>query len=213
LRLFSALLNTVGMVDFLQGTIKQLEPTFLVLAVGGIGFSMRISLNTYSELKGKADVLLVHTYLHYSQTDGMSLFGFASPSERSLFLHLISVNGIGPGTALVALSSAQAEPLREAIAREDLRTIQSLKGIGPKTAQRLVLELKDKIRKEMQGATGFSGGPATQAASQLDDALTALMTLGIPKATAEKSLESLVKQTDKTYTTEELIRLVLQRSR
>lgn len=212
MRLFSALLNTVGMVDFLQGTIKQLEPTFLVLAVGGIGFSMRISLNTFSELNGKTEVLLVHTYLHYSQTDGMSLFGFASPSERSLFLHLISVNGIGPGTALVALSSAQADPLREAIAREDLRTIQSLKGIGPKTAQRLILELRDKIRKEIQGGT-YAGSQTPSVNNQMDDALTALMTLGIPKATAEKSLESLVKQTDKTYTTEELIRLVLQRSR
>jgi len=202
------------MIDFLQGTIKQVEPTFMVLAVGGIGFSMRISLNTYSGFKEVQTPVVVHTYLHYSQTDGMSLFGFFSSSERTLFLHLISVNGVGPGTALVALSSTLPEQLMQAIAKEDVKAIQSLKGIGPKTAQRLILELKEKIRKELN-STGISvpGGPARSASTTgLEDALSALITLGIPKATAEKSLESLVKQADKTYTTEELIRMVLQRS-
>lgn len=202
------------MIDFLHGTIKQLEPTFLVLAVGGIGFSMRISLPTFSALKDKTESLQVFTYLHYSQTDGMSLFGFSSVSERNLFLHLISVNGVGPSIALVALSSTQPEQLMQAIAKEDVRTIQSLKGIGPKTAQRLVLELKDKIRKELQGQGQTPGAPVLSSADRaLDDALSALTTLGIPKATAEKSLETIVKQGDKSYTTEELIRMVLQRSR
>lgn len=183
----------------------------MVLAVGGVGFSMRISLNTFSFLKDQKEECTVQTHLHYTQTDGFSLFGFGQASEKALFLHLISVNGVGPGTALVALSSMAAEPLAEAIAREDTKTIQSLKGIGPKTAQRIVLELRDKLRKEMQPgiASSLEAKPKN---SMLEDALSALITLGIPKPTAEKVLESIVKQADKSYTTEELIRLALQRS-
>ncbi len=183
----------------------------MVIAVGGIGFTMRISLNSFSELKDKKDEIVIHTYLHYSQTDGMSLFGFSNRKERGLFLHLISVNGIGPGTALVALSSSNPDQLMQSIVQSDVRAIQALKGIGPKTAQRLILELKDKISKEIGAAT--VGTKATGAPSNnMEDALSALMTLGIPRPTAEKSLEAILKQADKTYTTEELIRMVLQRS-
>ncbi len=199
------------MVDFLQGKIIQVEPAFLILAVGGIGFSMRISLNSFSELKDKKEEIVVHTYLHYSQTDGMSLFGFSNRKERGLFLHLISVNGVGPGTALVALSSSNPDQLMQSIVQSDVRAIQALKGIGPKTAQRLILELKDKISKEIGAASvgsKVSGAPS----NNMEDALSALMTLGIPRPTAEKSLEAILKQAEKTYTTEELIRMVLQRS-
>jgi Holliday junction DNA helicase RuvA len=139
------------------------------------------------------------------------MFGFGLASEKSLFLHLISVNGVGPGTALVALSSMAAEPLAEAIAKEDVRTIQGLKGIGPKTAQRIVLELRDKIRKEVQPG-GLSSAASGSKNSNLEDALSALVTLGIPKPTAEKVLESIIKQEDKSYSTEELIRMALKRS-
>jgi Holliday junction DNA helicase RuvA len=200
------------MVDFLQGKIIQVEPAFLVIAVGGIGFTMRISLNSFSELKDKKEEIVIHTYLHYSQTDGMSLFGFSNRKERGLFLHLISVNGIGPGTALVALSSSNPDQLMQSIVQSDVRAIQALKGIGPKTAQRLILELKDKISKEI-GAAAVPGSKSSGAPSNnMEDALSALMTLGIPRPTAEKSLEAILKQAEKTYTTEELIRMVLQRS-
>jgi Holliday junction DNA helicase RuvA len=199
------------MISFLQGQIKQLEPAFMVLAVGGVGYSMRISLNSYSFFKEQSGECTVHTHLHYTQTDGFSMFGFGLASEKSLFLHLISVNGVGPGTALVALSSMAAEPLAEAIAKEDVRTIQGLKGIGPKTAQRIVLELRDKIRKEVQPG-GLSSAASGSKNSNLEDALSALVTLGIPKPTAEKVLESIIKQEDKSYSTEELIRMALKRS-
>jgi Holliday junction DNA helicase RuvA len=199
------------MVDFLQGKIIQVEPAFLVIAVGGIGFSMRISLNSFSELKDKKEEIVIHTYLHYSQTDGMSLFGFSNRKERGLFMHLISVNGIGPGTALVALSSSNPDQLMQSIVQSDVRAIQALKGIGPKTAQRLILELKDKISKEI-GAVSVSSKISGAPSNNMEDALSALMTLGIPRPTAEKSLEAILKQTEKTYTTEELIRMVLQRS-
>lgn len=199
------------MVDFLQGKIIQVEPAFLVLAVGGIGFSMRISLNSFSELKDEKEEIVIHTYLHYSQTDGMSLFGFSNRKERVLFLHLISVNGIGPGTALVALSSSNPDQLMQSIVQSDVRAIQALKGIGPKTAQRLILELKDKISKEI-GAVSVSSKVSGAPSNNMEDALSALMTLGIPRPTAEKSLEAILKQAEKTYTTEELIRMVLQRS-
>lgn len=199
------------MIAFLQGTIFQLEPTFMVLAVGGVGYSMRISLNTFSALKSVEGPCTIQTHLHYSQTDGMSLFGFAQVEERALFLHLISVNGIGPGTALVALSSIAPDQLATAIVREDARTIQALKGIGPKTAQRVILELKDKLKKEMVISGGYAAATPSKS-TIMDDALSALITLGIPRPTAEKTLEAIVKQADKTYSTEELIRLALKRS-
>jgi len=209
LRIEDILLNL--MISFLKGQINRIEPTFMVMAVGGVGFTMRISLSTYGALKDEKEICMVQTYLHYSQTDGMSLFGFFKDSEKSLFLHLISVNGVGPGTALVALSSILPEQLAEAIGKEDVKTIQTLKGIGPKTAQRIVLELKDKIRKELNiSGQILSGIPHKN--SQLEDALSALITLGIPKPTAEKTLDAILKQADKTYTTEELIRLALKRS-
>lgn len=200
------------MLDFLRGKIKQADPAFLVIAVGGMGFSMRISLNTFAEIKDKKEEVEILTYLHYSQTDGFSLFGFSGRTERSLFMHLISVNGVGPNTALVALSSANPEVLRQSIIQADVKSIQALKGIGPKTAQRLILELKDKLQKE-SGTAGFSrvegGRPVSDAR---EDALSALSTLGIPRPSAEKALDSILRQAEKTYTTEELIRMVLQRS-
>jgi len=199
------------MIYFLQGQIKVIEPTFMVMAVGGVGFNMRISLSTFSALKDQKETCVVQTYMHYSQTDGMSLFGFFKESERVLFLHLISVNGVGPGTALVALSSILPEQLGEGMGMEDVTTIQTLKGIGPKTAQRIVLELKDKIRKELNISGQIAAG-IPHKHSQLDDALSALITLGIPKPTAEKTLDAILKQADKSYTTEELIRMALKRS-
>jgi Holliday junction DNA helicase RuvA len=112
---------------------------------------------------------------------------------------------------LVALSSILPEQLADAIGKEDVKTIQSLKGIGPKTAQRIILELKDKIRKELNiSLQSVSGQPKKH--NQQDDALSALVTLGIPRATAEKTLDGILKLAEKTYTTEELIRLALKRS-
>ncbi len=200
------------MLDFLQGKIKQAEPAFLVLSVGGIGFFLRISLNTYAGVKDEKNDVTVFTYLHYSQTDGFSLFGFSEKQERNLFMHLISVNGVGPNTALVALSSSSPDLLRQSIIQGDVRAIQSLKGIGPKTAQRLILELKDKLLKEGGPASAAAGTGQKAASTTLEDALSALSTLGIPRASAEKVLDAVVRQADKTYTTEELIRMVLQRS-
>ncbi len=117
---------------------------------------------------------------------------------------MISVNGIGPSIALVALSSVQPQQLMESIAKEDVRSIQTLKGIGPKTAQRLILELKDKMKKEMPVGSPI-GVPISAAGKVIDDALSALTTLGLPKATAEKILDSIMKLDPKSYTTEELI--------
>ena len=200
------------MLDFLQGKIIQAEAAFTVLSVGGIGFSLRISLNTYAGIKDQQQEVILYTHLHYSQTDGFSLFGFSEKQERSLFLHLISVNGVGPNTALVALSSSNPDALRQSIVQGDVRAIQSLKGIGPKTAQRLILELKDKLLKESGPVPAGAAIGQKAASSPLEDALSALSTLGIPRSSAEKVLDAVLRQADKTYTTEELIRMVLQRS-
>lgn len=199
------------MISFLEGKIIELEPTFLVLAVGGVGYLLKISLNTFSALNGKKESLL-QTYMHYSQTEGQTLYGFSDALERKLFLHLIAVNGVGPGTALVALSSATAADLIQAISSGDTRRIQSLKGIGPKTAQRIILELRDKLVKELgQASVSLSGVALADTGTNYDDALSALVTLGIPKATAEKTLSSIIKTSEKSLSTEELIRMALNR--
>lgn len=200
------------MLEFLEGKIKRIEPALLVLANGGMGFSLRISLNTYSDLKDKKDEALVHTYLHYSQTDGFSLYGFSDKTERSLFLHLISVNGVGPNTAIVALNSANPARLMQFVVNGDVASVQSLKGIGPKTAQRIILELRDKLKKEsgLSSVSGSAGGAGGRG-DLVEDALSALSTLGIPRASAEKAVEAILKQQDKVLSTEELIRMVLQR--
>jgi Holliday junction DNA helicase RuvA len=200
------------MLDFLEGKIKLLEPALLILANGGMGFSMRISLNSYSDLKDKKEQILVHTYLHYTQTDGFSLYGFSEKTERSLFLHLISVNGVGPNTAIVALNSANPSKLMQSVINGDVASVQSLKGIGPKTAQRIILELRDKLKKE-SGLSSVSGPSLAGGGrvSMAEDALSALSTLGIPRASAEKAVEAIMKQHDKELSTEELIRMVLQR--
>lgn len=201
------------MISFLEGTIIQAEPTFLILAVGGVGYSMRISLNTFSQLKNAGSPCRVHTYLYYNQTDGPSLFGFGALEEKNLFLHLISVNGIGPSIALVALSSVQPSQLMEAIVNGDVRSIQALKGIGPKTAQRLILELRDKLKKEgFEGNNSLGNQTISPENRTKEDALSALTTLGLPRPTAEKILEGIMKEADKSYTTEELIRMALKRT-
>ena len=135
------------MIAYLKGKLVHKEPTHVIVEVGGIGYQASISLNTFSEIKDKEDIRL-STYLHVRE-DAHLLYGFASESEKVMFLNLISVNGVGPNTAMMVLSSLTADELKSAILREDAGTLQAVKGIGGKTAQRLILELKDKLRKAL----------------------------------------------------------------
>lgn len=194
------------MIAYLKGKLAHKEPTHVIIDVGGIGYQASISLNTFSEIKDKEDIRL-STYLHVRE-DAHVLFAFSSEAEKTMFMNLISVNGIGPNTAMVVLSSLPPAELKSAILREDAATLQAVKGIGGKTAQRLILELKDKLKK-VQGDEA-STLPGLVSNTMRQEALTALMTLGIARAAAEKSVDSVLKKSGNTISLEDLVKQALK---
>ena len=131
------------MISFLKGKKDYIDPTKLVLDVNGVGYDINISLRTFSSLKDKDDIF-IHTHLNVKE-DSHTLYGFNSINEKETFLSLLSINGVGPSTAIMILSSLSALELKKAIINSDTNKIKSVKGIGLKTAQRIILELKDKI--------------------------------------------------------------------
>ena len=170
------------MIAFLKGRLAHKEVSHVVVDVNGVGYQVFISLNTYSAIKNE-EACMLYTHLHVKE-DAHTLYGFTKSSEKSTFLHLISISGVGPSTALMVLSTLSAAELKSAIISDDVKTIQSVKGIGAKTAQRIILELKDKIAKEgfeLEESTGYVDNRIK------DEALTALITLGIAKNAAQKS--------------------------
>ena len=196
------------MIAYIDGTLAYKEPTYVIIDVGGIGYELHISLQTYSTLPVGDKPCKLFTYQHIRE-DIQALYGFASADEKYLFLDLLSVSGIGPNSALVMLSSMTSQELRQAIVSENVRTVQSIKGIGPKTAQRVILELKDKMKKQGLVASEVPGYRQTVNPVR-DEALAALVALGLPKAAAEKNLDTIIKQSDGNLTVEDLIRQSLR---
>ncbi len=195
------------MYDYIKGNIAELSPTELVLENGDIGYKILISIQTYSNLTPNSTCKL-YIY-HHLREDIELLYGFVNKEERQLFCYLIEVSGIGPNTARMMLSSLSTEELRTAIIIGDLNTLKSIKGIGLKTAQRLLIELKDKIAKSSSAdsATFLSGLPGTK---QREEAYSALLLLGFTKNNVDKVLNSLIKE-NPTYTLEELIKHALKK--
>jgi holliday junction DNA helicase RuvA len=197
------------MIAYIKGKLTYKDPTYVIVETGGIGYQIKISLNTYTAIKEEEEIKL-YTFLHIKE-DAHTLYGFSQNSEKILFLNIISISGIGPSTGLMVLSSLAPEEIQEAIINEDVRTIQKIKGIGAKTAQRLILELKDKFRKEITPdfASKFSSKTNN---TVRNEALSALVTLGINKMAAEKSIDSILKKEGETITLEHLIKLALKTS-
>lgn len=198
------------MINYLNGKFIEKEPHHAIVDVGGIGYEVRISLNTFGQIKNK-EAGILYTHLQIKE-DAHVLFGFAEMQEKQRFLDLISINGVGPGTALMVLSSLTPSEIHEAIVTEDVRLIQGVKGVGAKTAQRIILELKDKLKKEdlvekSSSATGIASN------SLRNEALSALLVLGFPKAQAEKNIDLIIKEKGGGVTLEELIRMALKNSR
>lgn len=197
------------MINYLNGQLVVKDPTYVVLDVSGIGYEAKISLSTYSSIKDLQTVKL-YTHLHIKE-DAHTLYGFFDPSEKKRFLELVGISGVGPGTGLMVLSSLSPSELQRAILNEDVKTIQGVKGIGLKTAQRIVLELKDKMKKEglLDKAMDISS-PVRNTIRE--EALTALTTLGIGKPAAEKSIDLILKQNGSDIQLEDLIKLALKRA-
>ncbi|SDL83349.1 Holliday junction branch migration protein RuvA [Siphonobacter aquaeclarae] len=197
------------MIAYLDGKLTYKEPAYAIVDVQGVGYEVRISLQTFSALPAIPEKCRLFTYLAIRE-DAHVLFGFAEPGEKQLFLDLVSVSGIGPNTALVMLSSLSAAEIKQAIAAEDLRVIQGIKGIGAKTAQRVILELKDKMRKEsLTGGTTQTSLLTGGSSAVRNDAISALVVMGIPRPAAEKSVETILKK-QPDVTVEELIKLSLR---
>jgi holliday junction DNA helicase RuvA len=194
------------MIGYLNGNLAIKDPTYVIVDVNGVGYEVKISLNTFSKIKD-LDRCLLHTYLHVKE-DSHTLYGFFDREEKSLFLYLISISGVGPNTALMINSSLNVDEVKSAIINEDVGIIQKVKGIGTKTAQRIILELKDRIRKE--GFEKSSGSPVVS--SIRSEALSALQTLGINKNIAEKSIDQVIKKYGNNISLEELIKFVLMQA-
>ena len=176
------------MYDYIKGTLEELSPAEAVVECHGIGFKLQISLNTYDRLQGQKEVrLYVH---HHLREDEETLYGFCDKEERRIFALLIGVSGIGPNTARMMLSSLTADEVSTAIASGDVNRIKGVKGIGLKTAQKVIIELKDKISRG--GAElDLSGGSS---AANTSEACAALVMLGFTKNAVEKTVASIVKK-------------------
>ncbi len=192
------------MYAYINGKLVFKCPTYVVIDAGGIGYHINISLNTYAALEEKENCKL-YTWLHVKE-DGHTLYGFFEEGERRLFLHLISVSGIGPNTGRMILSSITPTEIQTAIVKGDVPLIQRIKGIGPKSAQRMILELQDKLKKE--GPDSLISMPVNNTAK--DEALSALVMLGFNKNIAEKSLESAIKTSTENLSVEALIKIALK---
>ncbi|WP_460542429.1 Holliday junction branch migration protein RuvA [Echinicola sediminis] len=197
------------MIDYLKGKLVFKDPTYVIIEVNGIGYHVKISLGTFSKIKDEELVTLL-THLHIKE-DAHTLYGFREDTEKKLFLQLISISGVGPNTALMILSSLNVEEIQASIVQEDHKTIQRVKGIGAKTAQRIVLELKDKIQKDnlISGATSQTGF-LNQHHAIKDEAIQALITLGFTKAVAEKNITAILKKSSTEISLEELIKASLR---
>jgi Holliday junction DNA helicase RuvA len=186
------------MISHLNGKLIEKNPTALIIECGGIGYEVKISLTTFSAIGSDESIKIFTQFI--VREDAQLLFGFASKEERDIFNHLISVSGIGPNTAMIMLSSLSPEEIAHAIQVEDVRTIQSVKGIGIKTAQRVIIDLRDKMLK----MTFSTENIFTQSNTNRFDALTALVSLGFDKkmvdkaldkiSTGEETVEQLIKQ-------------------
>lgn len=189
------------MITQLSGKLIEKNPTELIIDCGGVGYLVKISLNSFSKIPDQEFCKIYTQFI--VREDAQLLYGFADQIEREMFNHLISVSGIGPNTAMIMLSSLMPEEIANAIHSEDVATIQSIKGIGAKTAQRVIVDLKDKMLKMAFSTENIFN----QNNTNRFDALTALVSLGFDKKSADKALD---KVSAGEESVEELIKQALK---
>lgn len=179
------------MIDYISGKVAELTPTVAVIENNGIGYAVEISLQTYSALDGRSEAK-VYIQNQLNQRDGTEVdYGFSTKDERDLFRHITSVSGMGAASARMVLSSMSSEEFREAILSEDVNRIKSVKGIGLKTAQRMILELKDKIVKGEEASADILFRSESNAAAE--EATSALQMLGFTKPNIAKAIQKILK--------------------
>lgn len=193
------------MIAFVRGKFVVKSPAQVIVDVNGVGYDCQISLHTYSAISDKESGQLF-TYLHITE-NGQTLYGFNEMAEKELFSQLISVSGVGAATARMMLSGLKPEEIISAIVQGNARVLEGIKGIGRKTAERLVLELRDKLGKNISDAGFSSLSPANRIEN---DALNALISLGIPKPNAEKAIKNVMNTNDSNIVLEDLIKKALK---
>ena len=189
------------MINHLSGRLVEKNPAYVIIECGGVGYFVNISLNTYSAIPDREDCR-IFTHLQINE-DAHTLFGFADEDERRLFRNLISVSGVGAGTARMILSSMNPSEIVSCIVNGDVARLKTVKGIGEKTAQRMILELKDKLKKD---------APVKSVVSHLkvkDEAMSALLTLGFARHAVDKTVDSLLRE-QPAMSVEDLIRKALK---
>ena len=191
------------MITQIKGKLVEKNPTYAVIDCNGVGYLLHISLNTYSALPDNENVL-VYTHLSIRE-DAHTLFGFSSKVEREIFRLLTSVSGVGPSIARTMLSSMTSEEVQQAIASENVKLIQSVKGIGAKTAQRVIVDLKDKVLKTFD----LDEVSVAQNNTNKEEALSALEVLGFARKQADKVIGNILKETPKA-SVEQLIKQALK---
>ncbi len=191
------------MIDYIKGTITQITPAFLTIETGGVGYFINISLTTFSKLEGKNEYkILLHEMI---REDAHQLFGFADKEEREIFRFLISVSGVGAATARMMLSSLNPAEIEKAIIGSEVNVLKSVKGIGLKTAQRIIVDLKDKLGKQSETGEIFAFSDNTKR----EEALSALVMLGFAKSAVSKVLDKILRE-EKTLSVENLIKRALK---
>ncbi len=194
------------MYEFIEGNIEQLTPTQLVLVTGGIGYQVHISLYTYEQLRQHRQArVFVHLgfRIENQAPTGMVLYGFAHPQEREMFRLLISVSGVGNNTAMLMLSSLQPEDLHGAILNGNVALLKAVKGIGEKTAQRIILELRDRLGVK---SGRKPGGPISLELSAVEEAAEALVALGFQRAAVDKALTRISREQGASLRVEDFIK-------
>lgn len=191
------------MIEHIKGKITSLTPTYVIIETGGLGYFVNISLSSYSRLDNMTECsLLIHEVI---REDAHLLFGFSSESERNIFRLLISVSGVGANTARMMLSSVEASGIESAIMQSDVNMLKGIKGIGAKTAQRIIVDLRDKV-----GKSAVTGEIFDQEGNTIrDEAFTALVMLGFPKSSVNKTLDRLMRE-EQELTVEQLIKKALK---
>ncbi len=193
------------MINHIDGKLVEKTPTYAVIETAGVGYIMQISLNTFTKI-GDAEHCKLYTEQMYVRDDMPRFFGFADVAERTLFRHLVSVSGVGGTSALLMLSSLSAIEIQTAIATGNVALIKSVKGIGEKTAQRIIVDLKGKLGKEELSSDFFVGAGNTLK----EEALSALVMLGFNKSAAEKVLDKIIRTEGAGQTVEQLIKGALK---
>ena len=198
------------MITYLRGLLSELSPTNAIIDCGGVGYLVGISLNTYSALSTQSGEIKLHT-VQIIREDSHQLYGFASKDERELFVLLTSVSGIGPNTARVILSQYNTQELGSILSLGQVDALKAVKGIGLKTAQRIILELKGKLKLDDTGLNNqaLGNGSAATTSKTSEEAISALKMLGYPEAAAQKTVRTLIS-TSPLLSVEDIIKQALK---